>query len=175
MEQRTNTSEQRVSSMERLEKSSTQALISMDLSATYHGFSRSTTGQAMSPHVFSVISAAQAIHSMDQRRRPLTEAVIPSPQAIAPSIFRRAPWVRALAPMLFRLLHQHLALRHRFSDAPTFSLLEISRSSEALRVRECVTPQDRGAPAMAGAERSRVDLPRPTRPPCFGRARDARG
>src|SRR5260221_10005136 len=135
MEQRTNTSEQRVSSMERLEKSSTQALISMDSSATYHGFSRSTTGQAMSPHVFSVISAAQAIHSMDQRRRPLTEAVIPSPQAIAPSIFRRAPWVRALAPMLFRLLQQQFLLRRRSSDAPSFSSPGIVRSSAALRLR----------------------------------------
>jgi len=72
----------------------------------------STTEQTMSPHDFSLISTAQAIHSMDRRRRSVTQAVVPSPQAIAPSILRRAPSPQAVASLIFRRapLEQTLAL-----------------------------------------------------------------
>ncbi len=126
MEQRPNTSEQRENSIEQLEKSSMQALISMDSSARFIDSVDSTTEQAMRPYNFSMISAAQAIHSMDQRRGSLTHAVAPSPQAIAPWIFRRArwlfrraPWLRALAPTGFERTPRSSAasqMRYRLRD-----------------------------------------------------------
>jgi hypothetical protein len=85
------TSEQRVSSVERSEKSSAQALICMDSSASSMHSGERTTEQAMSPYDFSVIPTTQAVHSLDRRRGSATQVVAPSPQAIAPSISRRAP------------------------------------------------------------------------------------
>jgi hypothetical protein len=78
--------------MERSEKSSAQALICMDSSASSMHSGESYDGAGDESRWFSVISAAQAIHSLDQRRRPLMQ----------PSLHRRK-----------QLLHRFFAELHR--------------------------------------------------------------
>jgi hypothetical protein len=60
----------------------------MDLSASSIDPAHNTMEQAMSPHVFAILSMTQRFAPIDLRETPSTQAAVPSSQAIAPLIFR---------------------------------------------------------------------------------------
>src|SRR5882672_1346562 len=149
MEQRTNTSEQRVSSMERLEKSSTHALISMDLSATYLWIQPKHDGASdESTCFFRHLSGAgdsfdgSAPKTIDGGRYPIAASnrsidfSQSSMGACARTYASSAPTTISLAPSFF--------------GRPIIFIARNRSFFRSLAPAACVTPQVRGARAPAG-------------------------
>ena len=170
MEQRTNTSEQRVSSMERLEKSSTHALISMDLSATYLWIQPKHDGASdESTCFFRHLSGAgdsfdgSAPKTIDGGRYPIAASnrsidfSQSSMGACARTYASSAPTTISLAPSFF--------------GRPIIFIARNRSFFRSLAPAACVTPQVRGARAPAGGLSRRESTYRDRRVPLASAAR----